>query len=340
LQSLQFNQIIITKTKIEKMKINKFLSLLLAVTFMGIAGVSAQTMDDVVNKFNAAAELVNSDAAAAATLLQESIELANKVGPEADELRMMAESQLPAVYFRVGSEQQRDGNTDVAIESFNKSLDLGLEYNDPNTVARAQNILGRLYLSQGNNAYRANENEQAIELLTKSVEFDPENPRAYLLMGLSQRRLENLDGMITSMDQAIASAIKADDAQTQATAEKSVRDYLSIRANQSIQGNRGSEALKYLNMAVNYGEEAQTYFLLTLAYNSLQQWDNAINAAEKALALEVDNAGEKAKIYFEMGNALREKGNDQAACSAFKNAAHGNYAEAANYQIQQVLKCD
>lgn len=322
------------------MKINKFLSLLLAVTFIGIAGVSAQTMDDVVNKFNAAAELVNSDAAAAATLLQESIELANKVGPEADELRLMAESQLPAVYFRLGTEQQRDGNTDAALESFHQSLDLGLEYNDPNTVAKAQNILGRLYLLQGNNAYRAGENEKAIELLTKSVEYDAENARTWLLKGLSHRRLEDLDNMITSMDQAIAAAEKEDDAQLKGTAEKSIRDYLAIRANQSIQGNRASEALNYLNTAINYGEEAQTYFLLTLAYNSLQQWDNAVDAAEKALALEVDDAGEKAKIYFEMGNALREKGNTEAACSAFRNAAHGNYAESANYQIQHVLKCN
>ena len=322
------------------MKINKFLSLLLAVTFMGMAGVSAQTMDDVVNKFNAAAELVNSDAASAASLLQESIELANKVGPEADELRLMAENQLPAVYFRLGTEQQRNENTDAALESFHKSLDLGLEYNDPNTVAKAQNILGRLYLSQGNNAYRAGENEKAIELLNKSVEFDAENTRTWLLKGLAHRKLEDLDNMITSMDQAIAAAEKEDDAQLKGTAEKSVRDYLAIRANKSIQGNRASEALNYLNTAVNYGEEAQTYFLLTLAHNSLQQWDNAVNAAEKALALEVDDAGEKAKIYFEMGNALREKGNAEAACSAFRNAAHGNYAEAANYQIQHVLKCD
>ncbi|HHN48687.1 MAG TPA: tetratricopeptide repeat protein, partial [Bacteroidales bacterium] len=307
------------------MKSRKFLSLALAVFVIGLASASAQIIDDVVNKFNGAAELVNSDAAAAAVLLEEAIEMANKVGDEADEVRFMAQSQLPAVYFRVGTESQRDGNTDEAIAAFQKSLDLGLEYNDSNTVGRAQNILGRLYLSQGNNAYRSGENEQAIELLTKSIEFDPDNARTHLLIGLSQRRLENVDGMIAAMDMAIATAQKADDEQTQATAAKSVRDYLAVRANRSIQGNRAAEALDYLNTALKYGEEAQTYFLLTLAHNSMEQWDNAIKAAEKALALEVDDAAEKAKIYFELGNAQREKGNTAAACRAFRNAAHGNY---------------
>lgn len=310
---------------------------------MIVAGVSysaAQTLDDVVNKFNAAAELVNTDATTAAKLLEEAVELANKVGAEADEVRLMAESQLPAVHFKIGSEQQKDGNTEAAIISFHKSLDLGLEYNDANTVAKARSILGRLYLSQGNNAYRAGDNEKALEQLNKSIEFDPENAKTYLLIGLTHRKLEDSDNMIAAMDKAIEAAKKADDTQTQVTAEKSVRDNLAVRANRSIQGKRSAEALELLNMAVNYGEEAQTYFLLTLAYNSLQQWDNAISSAERALALEVDNAVEKAKIYFEMGNALREKGDATAACSAFANAAHGDYTEAANYQIQHVLKCN
>jgi tetratricopeptide (TPR) repeat protein len=322
------------------MKIFKNLSLALLMIVAGVSYSTAQTLDDVVSKFNSAAELVNTDAVTAARLLEEAVEMANKVGAEADEVRIMAESQLPAVHFKIGSEQQKEGNTEAAITSFQKSLDLGLEYNDANTVSRAQNILGRLYLSQGNNAYRAGENEQALELLNKSIEFDPENAKTYLLIGLTHRKLEDTDNMIAAMDKSIEFAKKSDDAQTQGSAEKTVRDYLAVRANRSIQEGRGEEALEMLNTAVNYGEEAQTYFLLTLAYNSLQQWDNAISAAEKALALEVDDAVEKAKIYFEMGNAQREKGSTEAACSSFRNAAHGNYAEAANYQIQHVLKCN
>lgn len=302
--------------------------------------IHAQTIEDVANKYNAAAELVNSDAAKAATLLEEAVEMAKKVGTEADELRIMAESQIPAVYFRVAGEQQKEGNTEVAIATFQKSFDLGLEYNDPNTVARAKNILGRLYLSQGNNAYRAGENEKAIGHLNKSVGFDPENAKTYLLMGLTHRKLENLDEMTAAMDQAIAFAKKGNDSQTQASAEKSVRDYLAVRANKSIQEKQGAEAIELMKKAVNYGEEAQTYFLLTLAYNSLKQWDNAIESAQKALPLEADVPAEKAKIYFEMGNALREIGSSTEACQAFKNAAHGSYAEAANYQIQHVLKCN
>lgn len=323
------------------MKIKNLLSLSLTLVLLAIAPViQSQTLEDVASKYNAAAELVNTDPAKAATLLEEAIALAKKTGAEADEIRIMAESQLPAVFFRVAGEQQKAGNTDEAIATFRKSFDLGLEYNDPNTVSRAQNILGRLYLSQGNNAYRAGENEKAVALLNSSLEYDTENARTWLLLGLTYRKLENAEEMKTAMDQAIAKAQKAIDEQTKASAEKSMRDFLAVRANRSIQANKGAEAIEMMNLAINYGEEAQTYFLLTMAHNNLKQWDNAITAAQKALELEDGDAVEKAKIYFEIGNALREKGDTAGACEAFKNAAYGNYKESANYQIQQVLKCN
>ncbi len=327
-------------TKSRKMKIKLISGVTLLFVFsLATISLNAQTLDDVVSKYNAAAEFVNSDAIKAAGLLEEAVELANKVGAEADELRIMAESQLPAVYFKIAGQHQKDGDTDAAIEAFHKSFDLGLEYNDPHTVSRSQANLGRLYLMQGNNAYRGGENEKAIEYLKNSVKFDPENAKTFLLMGLAYRKLENLEEMTTAMDQSIVLAQNASDNQTKATAEKSMRDYLAVRANKSIQANKGAEAVELMQLALKYGEEAQTYFLLTLAYNNLKQWDNALEAAGKALALENDTPTDKAKIYFEMGNAYREKGNTAEACKAFKSAAHGNYAESANYQIQHVLKC-
>ncbi|MDP2424058.1 MAG: tetratricopeptide repeat protein, partial [Bacteroidales bacterium] len=305
-----------------------------------IGNLSAQTMEQVVEKYNTAAQLINTDAAGAVKNLEEAVKMADIVGEEAEQIKVMAESQLPAMYFKLAGELYKEKKNDQSIEVFEKSIIAGELYNDPGTVARAKDILGKLYFAQGNNHYRAAENDKAIEALNRSLVYEPNNARVQMLLGLIYRKSEDLENMTASMDQAIALAKVGDDEQTQSTCEKSMRDYLAVRANRNIQANKNSDALELLQKATKYGDDAQTYYLLALAHNRIKQYDSALESAQTALALETDNASEKAKIWFEIGNAHKEKGNSQEACDAYRNAAHGNFAEAANYQRQQVLKCN
>jgi len=54
-----------------------------------------------------------------------------------------------------------------------------------------------------------------------------------------------------------------------------------------------------------------------------------------------DNPAEaKARFYYELGNAYVGKGDNTSACDAFNKASVGVYSENANYQINEVLKCN
>ena len=46
-----------------------------------------------------------------------------------------------------------------------------------------------------------------------------------------------------------------------------------------------------------------------------------------------------AKIYYELGNSYLGKGDNTAACDAYTKANKGDYAEAAKYQMEHVVKC-
>ena len=46
-----------------------------------------------------------------------------------------------------------------------------------------------------------------------------------------------------------------------------------------------------------------------------------------------------AKIYYELGNTYAGKGDNAAACDAYTKANKGDYAEAAKYQMEHVIKC-
>ncbi len=322
------------------MKRSKFFVFILAIAFLSIGlSLNAQTMDQVVEKYNTAVQLINTDAAGALKNFEEVIKLAPVVGDEAEQLKVMSESQIPGLYFKLAGDFFKEKKNDQAIDFFGKSIAAGEQYNDAATVARAKDILGKIYFSQGNTHYRASENDKAIKALNQSLSFEPNNAKAYLLLGLTYRKTEDLGNMTTSMDQAIAQARKSNDEQTIATCEKSMRDYLAVRANRLLQGNKNNDAIEMLENAIKYGDDAQTYYLLTLAQNKLKQYDKALESAQKALALEDDTPTEKAKIWLEIGNAHRDKGNTNEACDAYRNAAVGNYAEQANYQRQHVLKC-
>ena len=98
--------------------------------------------------------------------------------------------------------------------------------------------------------------------------------------------------------------------------------------------------IKYLKNSLEFdGENATAYFLLSQICNSQSKWEEAIENANKAMEYEKDDPEEKAKIYFELGNAFSGKGENSNACDAYKKSAIGAFKAAAEYQIEHVLKC-
>lgn len=326
---------------IKQMKTTALVFCATLILFTVMAGrVSSQTLQDATAKYNTAASLINTDAAQAVIYLKEAIEISRALGDEGLELLVIAESQLPAMYMKWGTDLVGKRENEKAIEVFEKAKIAAQQFNDPNNAARATDILAKLYLSQGNSAFRANENDRALQLLTRSLELEPVNPRAQMLMGLLYRRMENLEKMAEHMNLAIEQASATNDAQTVAQSQNSMRDYLAVLANRALQANRNSEALIHLERAEKYGDDVQIYYLLAVSYNRLSQWDNTIRAANRALELEKDVPAQEARIWFEIGTALREKGDTNAACDAFANAAHGDFVAQALHQRQHVLRCD
>ena len=78
----------------------------------------------------------------------------------------------------------------------------------------------------------------------------------------------------------------------------------------------------------------------TVIYNKQSKWDASIEAANKALEIMGEVDTKDAKVHFEMGNSYYGKGDNTAACEAYGKANKGDYAEAAKYQMEHVVKCN
>jgi tetratricopeptide (TPR) repeat protein len=119
------------------------------------------------------------------------------------------------------------------------------------------------------------------------------------------------------------------------------RDYFLIKANAAKEAKKYDEAIGYLKKSLEFdGENATTYFLMVQIYSGLQNCDETIVAANKGLEYEKEDPSEKAKFYYELGNAYMGKNENEKACDAYKKAAIGPFKESAEYQIQHVLKCE
>ena len=68
------------------------------ILFLGLSvALSAQTKDDVVNTYNKGVEMAKTDAKAAVAIFEEALEMAKAVGLEADDIKQLIESQIPAL---------------------------------------------------------------------------------------------------------------------------------------------------------------------------------------------------------------------------------------------------
>ena len=76
------------------------------------------------------------------------------------------------------------------------------------------------------------------------------------------------------------------------------------------------------------------------AHNKIQEWNQAIQYAEKGLNLETGGTTDQAKYYFELGNAYQGLGQKEQACNAFSNAAYGSFKSPAEHAMDYELECE
>jgi tetratricopeptide (TPR) repeat protein len=127
--------------------------------------------------------------------------------------------------------------------------------------------------------------------------------------------------------------------------EKTVERAKNVAANYYL--NLSAEAIKKesyregsmmakKSIEYNYLEPA-AYYYQALSNNYMENWDEAIKAAQTGMKPDQDD---KSNLYFELGRAYQGKGDQEKACEAYSKVSGGPNLDAANYQRNTVLKCN
>jgi tetratricopeptide (TPR) repeat protein len=311
------------------------------VTLFAISGLHAQSYEDAVNAFNEASSLAtDGKSREAITAFERVITISSRIGEEGAEIRTRAQNQIPQLYFIIARDLYNSSNLIAAANAFNEAAEQATKYGNQQIAQRSRQAIPQIYFTQGNNHLRAEEFAKAIEMYDKAIGVRPNYAAAYYQKGLVYRQQDNLDEALTYFDRAIQIGESSNERNIVENAISAARNFLLLKGVNSMENRQYRPATEFLRQALQYDDtNADVHYRLAEVYNKQALWDQAITSANRSLELEQGGRTDRAKIYFELGTALKNSGRFAPACEAFSNSAFGQFRAASEHEMEHELKC-
>ena len=299
--------------------------------------LQAQTKKDAADAYNQGVVTMTTNVDSAIIYFEKSVDLSNKVGDEALDIHGLAIKVLPGLYFKKVVGLANEKKIPEAIAASKEALKAADKYGDEKIKDETLILEVKIYFSMGNNYFaKLNDNENAIKAYDSALAINPNYTKALFNKALVYRKMEKSDKFIETIDLAITKA--ATDTAQILVYNKTAREYFRNAGIKANTANKLTEALEDLNNAQKYGSEKELFYQFANIYNKQKKWDEALTSAQKGLELETGNSDAKAKYHYEIAVAQLGKGEKDAACSSFKNAQFGQFANAAKAQMTN-MKC-
>jgi len=308
----------------------------------------AQSKADVVKAFNAAFKLAqNGQNKEAIQKFEDCIQLANKVGKSAEDIKQKAQEQLPPLNYKLAADYYRNKDIDGAIQQFEKTYQVAQKYGNKQIAERSKMNVPKLYYYEGTTDYQKGDYNAALKAYDNAIQREPQYAKAFYQKGLCYMKLDkgtdatHLDEALKMWDQAISIGTKVKDSGTVRRAKSAASSFLVYKGANANKAKKYDLGIKFLKRSLNYdNSNPNAYYRLAQAYNNKGEYRSAVSNGKLSLKYEKGGKTDKAKIWYEIGTAykyLKEKSN---ACNAFQNAAYGNFKASADHQMKYEVKCD
>jgi len=319
---------------------------------LGTAEIS-QAQDEArvqaIDMYNNAQELAGSnDFDGAIQLYRDALEISRENG--LNDITDLVEERLPRVYgsrassaYKTYQNERTVSSIDVAIEDFKASQEAAAEFGNQQVEQQAKGAIPQLYYVRSILNFRQDNLEEAMSDLNTAIEFNPNYAAAYYQKGIVQKRMtpEDTDAWLELYDRAIEIAQQIGNDKTLENAREGAADELIYRGVNLGEDRNFDRAIELLNKVEEYDPSSdEQHYRLSEIYNKRGNWSAAETHARQALEYHTGGVADKAKIYFELGTALKGLGQTESACSAFENARYGDFTEPANHELEFQLKCE
>ena len=312
-----------------------------------MGSLSAQTLTDVINEYNAGVEsLNNQEYDAALESFNQVLALAETVGAEADDLKAQAETQIPSTYYRQATAYMKRRQYDNAIPLLEKTIETAKQYNNNEEIRdKATGYLPQLYMRQGNEDWKNKNYDDAIANFDKVLAVDPNIYQACQGKGMVYLEQDKTEEMLKCFANAKKGAKARNDTKTIDQINGVIDNYYNKFITEEMAAVDPEEAdYSYVveacenALAANPDNPLALYHLALVA-NKKVEYDKAIEYAEKALQYEKDPVWISA-INFELGSAYQNSAEYDKACETLKRVMEEPFLSRAEKKMESVPGCN
>ena len=298
-------------------------------------------MAGVYEAFNQGVQMMKINPDAAVTSFEKAIGLANQVGSdEAIDVKDQAMKQIPKIYWESAKNLAGKKDYDAAIAKLDACIESSNRVDDKSQASRALSTIVSIYNVQGTDAFTSNDSEAALEYFDKAISRNSGYAKAYLGKVLTYDEIGDFEKMEEAALLGLEASNTSRDSKTAGDIQQKLRGTFFNLAQENMKDQDYASAAQNLSKSIEYGNNnALTYYQLGLAYKGQNRWNEAIEAYNRSLELDLGSDADKAKIYFELGGAYQSISDNARACESYKKALHGQFEEAAKYQIENILNC-
>ena len=321
-------------------KIMRVFGIMSMIAFFFAVNASAQTKDEAAKLYNDGVAAYNAkNFAVAITNFNQALDVAAKVGDEANDVKDGVVKLLPSCYLQNGMLLYKDKKVVESINEFNNAIEVGKKYNDQATVTKAGNIVPQLYRVMGNQELGAKNYDKAKEYYNMGLRLNPEATNSLLGLGLVYSKQGNVDSALVYFDKVIEIGKRTNKLDEVANATTQARDLFLEKASNDEKAKKYEDAIASYENVLKYAPQNDVaYYKIAFCNYSLSKWDDAEVAANKALEYTL-NPAEKAKIYFLLGGVGEAKKDIEKACSNYKKATANPKYKAQATARTVALKC-
>ena len=313
------------------------------VGIMIVGSLSAQTLTDVINEFNAGVEkLNNQEYDAALDNFNQVLALAGKVGAEANDMKAQAETQIPSVYYRQATVFMKRKQYDNAIPFLEKTVESATLYNNNEEISqKASGYLPQLYILEGNRAWKNKSYDDAITNFDKAIGLNPDLYQACQGKGMVYLEQDKTEEMLKCFDNAKKGASAKNDTKTIDAINEVIDSYYNkaITEEMSMVDPEDNDYTYVVEacekaLAANPNNPRALYHL-ALVSNKNVEYDKAIEYAEKALQYEKEPVWISA-INFELGSAYQNTAEYDKACETLKKVMEEPFLSQAEKKMESI----